>query len=124
MTVDHGAWFARHELACRCCGQALMDAQFIELLDALREDFGPIILSSAYRCPDYNAQVSSTGRDGPHTMGKAVDILVSGADAHRLLRLALDDFSGVGVSQKGPHESRFIHLDTIAEGPRPWVWSY
>jgi hypothetical protein len=30
----------------------------------------------------------------------------------------------VGVSQKGPHSSRFIHLDLIKSSVSPWVWSY
>lgn len=128
MIVDHGEFFARDELECKCgCGRARMDARFVELLDNLRDNFGgPIVLSSAYRCPEYNAQVSSTGTNGPHTTGKAVDILASGEDAFRILdhAFALGDFKGIGIAQKGEHGSRFIHLDTLEKGTRPWVWSY
>ena len=31
------------------------------------------------------------------------------------------DFSGVGLSQRGPHQNRFVHLDTK---PRKALWSY
>lgn len=49
--------------------------------------------------------------DGTHSRGIAVDIAISGADALRLLDLALElGFTGVGVQQKG--EGRFLHLDT------------
>ena len=103
-----------------------MDQAFLVRLEQLRRAFGkPMRLSSAYRCPNYNARISKTGRDGPHTTGRAVDVLISGEDAYRLVQLALEHgFTGIGIAQRGPHERRFIHLDDL-EGPtRPWVWSY
>lgn len=122
--VDHGEYFTKAELECQCgCGVAAMDEDFMDLLDTLREDYGPITLNSAYRCPEHNAKVSSTGRGGPHTTGKAVDVRVAMGDAHRLIKLALLlGFTGIGVKQRGA--GRFLHLDTITEGVRPTVWSY
>ena len=34
--------------------------------------------------------------------------------------------SGVGMSQRGEHSKRFVHLDILSpeEGPRPTVWTY
>ena len=104
-----------------------MSKKFLTRLDKLRwMNNEPIALSSAYRCPDHNAKVSSTGRTGPHTTGKAVDIRCSGDIAYRVLTLAAElGFRGIGVSQKGNHGSRFIHIDDIEdETIRPWVWSY
>jgi hypothetical protein len=53
---------------------------------------------------------------------------VSGKDAYELMSLAMEKgFSGIGVSQRGPHEKRFLHLDTMEDSGthlRPWVWSY
>ena len=86
----------------------------------------PMNLSSAYRCPDYNLRVSpSTGRTGPHTMG-AVDVLCFGEEALRLTIVAsAGGWTGVGISQKGEHAIRFIHLDRLPSmPPRPWIWSY
>ena len=81
-------------------------------------------LSSAYRCPDHNDAVSSTGRNGPHTIG-AADVKVSGAKAKELLMAACDaGATGIGVSQKGPHAARFIHIDRLEGDSRPWIWSY
>jgi uncharacterized protein YcbK (DUF882 family) len=122
-------YFTEEEMCCSHCGECHMDEEFMELLDDLRGKVGkPIIVSSGYRCPEYNDQVSSTGLDGPHATGKAVDIAVSGRDAHRVLFFAMKlGFSGVGVSQTGDHDSRFIHLDTLTpeeSDTRPWVWSY
>lgn len=120
--------FKDHELRCSCgCGQNKMDAGFMEKLEELRETVGfKMYLLSAYRCPDYNVNVSSSGKTGPHTQGKAVDVLVSGEKAFNLLKQALAlGFHGIGIRQTGPHEKRYIHLDIAEiEGLRPWVWSY
>lgn len=118
--------FSVDEMKCKCgCGKADMDREFMMDLQALREAVGPLKVSSAYRCPEHNQRVSSTGPDGPHTTGKAADILCSGKHAHEVLMSAcFFDFTGIGVSQKGAHGSRFIHLDTITAGPRPNVWTY
>ena|SRR3990167_540264 len=125
--ASESQYFKKNELECKCgCGQALMDKNFLSKLDSLRWRYNqPIVLSSAYRCPDHNEKVSSTGRTGPHTTGKAVDIRVSGVRAHCLLILACQlQFKGIGVSQKGKHGSRFIHVDDVDDYTRPAVWSY
>ena len=126
--------FSQKELECKCgkCEFPGMDKNFMELLEAVRTDPDwnrPMSISSAYRCPEHNSNVSSTGEEGPHTTGKAIDVRLSGKDAHLFLGIAMGyDFSGVGIAQKGSHGSRFIHLDTLEQeetsGPRPWIWSY
>ena len=119
------AHFTDTELRCRCGCGGLPPSDFQDRLEELRVNYAkPMRLSSGWRCPDYNSQVSSTGRDGPHTKG-AVDVLVRGSDAWLLLKHATTlEWFGIGVSQKGPHESRFLHLDHLTEGTRPWVWRY
>ena len=104
-----------------------MDPVFMEEVEKLREALGyPIRVSSVYRCPDYNSQFSSTGSMGPHTTGKALDILVSGRNAHELIKSALKHgFTGIGISQNGPHSKRFSHLDKMDDlSKRPWIWSH
>jgi uncharacterized protein YcbK (DUF882 family) len=98
----------------------------MDCLQALRSVCGfPFRINSGYRSPEYNAKVAETGLDGPHTTGQAFDIAVAGQHAFRLLTFAAQyGFTGIGVKQKGPMEGRYIHLDTLAEGTRPWVWSY
>jgi zinc D-Ala-D-Ala carboxypeptidase len=121
-------YFSISEFACRCGNcENRIDLGFVRELDELRHRYGrPLMVSSGYRCPTYNAKVSSTGRTGPHTTGKAGDLLVDRGDAFQLLRLAMGmDFTGIGIQQKGG--GRFIHLDTLpnASGqPRPTLWSY
>lgn len=115
--------FKAGELACRCgCGM-LPKQDFMDKVEALRVELGfAFPVTSAARCPDHNARVSGTGRTGPHTTGRAIDIGVRGENALRLIQAALKaGFTGIGVSQKGA--ARFIHLDDLKEG-RPTVWSY
>lgn len=125
--------FSKREFMCKCgCGQSDIDVEFVNTLQEVRDeatklsgkDFKMPIMSG-YRCPKHNNNVSSTGGTGPHTTGCAVDVPCSGNDSHTLLRAALSKgITGVGVKQKGPHKGRFLHLDTLTKGPRPWVWSY
>ena len=122
--------FSRNELECHCrCGQMEMDHEFLNRLESLRIAFGkPMPISSGFRCPTYNAQVSGTGFTGPHITGKAVDVAISGEEAFELLALALaHGFTGIGLKQNGPHNKRFIHLDLIENSPgrpRPRIWTY
>jgi len=121
--------FSQAELQCRHCGQCRMPPAFLDRLERLRGVFGlPLVVSSGYRCPAHNAAVSTTGPHGPHTTGRAVDLLVHGADALDLLDAALRlGFVGIGVQQKGPHAGRFLHLDDLQDAPgqpRATMWSY
>lgn len=122
--------FEIDEFTCTCgCGINGMRESFVDKLDDLRERCGfPFIVTSGYRCPEHNSRVSSTGSDGPHTTGRAVDLSVSGNDAFRLVaQCTLGGWmTGVGLKQHGAHASRFVHLDDLAQPghPRPRVWTY
>lgn len=114
-------------LQCSHCRVRGMQADFLDRMDSLREAVGfPLRVSSGYRCPQHNATVSSTGPDGPHTTGRAVDLAVSHWQAHKVLTAAVAlGFTGIGVKQHG--SGRFIHLDDLApdvDRPRPTIWSY
>ena len=106
---------------------AIENARALSHANTLRFDRS-LAVSSGYRTPDYNAAVSSTGTDGPHTTGRAVDVRVRGADALELVQIANEfGFTGIGISQRGDQASRFVHLDDLENGescPRPWIWSY
>lgn len=121
-------YFNTSELQCKgkdCCGgKADMHPDFMAKLVAIRRELGfPFVLSSAYRCPIHNAKESSTGTTGPHTTGRAVDILVRGTNAYKLIEAALrHGITGIGVKQKGV--TRFIHIDDLEGQTRPWIWSY
>ena len=126
--------FTPGEFACKCgaCDSdgTEMHLDFVAKLDDLRERMDiPFIVTSGYRCPDYNDRISTTGRNGPHTTGRAVDLSITGRLAFNLLRqCSLGGWmSGIGLNQRGPHAKRFIHLDDL-NGPdhphRPNVWTY
>lgn len=112
------------EFECKCgCNSNDIDAGFVDKLDKLRDELGfPFIITSGYRCPEYNNKISSTGLAGPHTTGRATDILANRLNAIKILSAAYDaGFKGFGVNQKG--KGRFIHLDDI-DRQFPTIWSY
>ncbi len=129
MIVESGKYFSREELQCTHCGACEMDEDFMRQLDLLRDAFGPLVVTSGYRCPEHPIEVAKA-RPGAHATGKAVDIAVKREEAYRLLQIVFRsdvfrsdwNFTGVGINQKG--SGRFIHLDTVSEGIRPTVWSY
>lgn len=120
--------FTPAEMACKGSGRLLIVPEFMDRLQRLRDVYGRRMpVTSGYRSPEYNSAVSRTGRDGPHTHGRAVDVAVSGGDALALVELALAyGMTGIGIAQHGPHAGRFIHLDDLGPpaAPRPMIWSY
>lgn len=117
------------EWASKGNGSLLVETDFLDRVQKLRGMFGlPLIITSGYRDPAYNAQVAETGTTGPHTTGRAVDIRIYGHHAYELVALAMaSGFTGIGLSQKGEQTKRFVHLDDLRNGPgspRPWVWTY
>lgn len=134
MIIEPVSWeeiefFSRSEWACQHCGRCEVDETFVMRIDELRRKYGmPLRITSGYRCPEHNAAVSSTGHDGPHTTGRAVDLAVSRGDAYQVLKIAMamGGFSGFGFAQRG--SGRFLHIDDLRNdetvGPRPTIWSY
>ena len=118
------SYFSEKELRCKCCDKYVFNPNTLAKLNALREEIGhALIVTSGYRCKDYNKHIGATQT---HASGEAVDIQIRGRRAFNLIKLAMKhNFTGIGVSQKG--DSRFIHLDTLdhSEGvSRPFIWSY
>ena len=119
----------RDKMACSWTGQLVIVPEFMDRMDNLRRRFGkPIRPNSWYRSPEHNDAISTTGLNGPHTTGRAVDADVMGEDAVELFVLAHSlGFTGFGPNQKGPHAARFLHLDDLQNGPgrpRPFLWTY
>jgi zinc D-Ala-D-Ala carboxypeptidase len=120
------SYFTESELSCKCCGENKFNDETLVKLNVLREKCGfPFIVTSGYRCEAYNNKIGATQT---HATGQAADIQISGTKAAMLIKhLQGSGFTGLGISQKGPHQSRFIHLDDLPNSvkrPRPWVWSY
>ena len=124
--MEESKHFKRSELECSHTGDCKMEEEFMESLEKIRELYAnPMRLSSAYRSVLHPVE-SRKDSPGAHTAGQAVDILVAGWDAVELLRIALNNpwVKGIGISQKGKWESRFIHLDTWSERTERAIWSY
>ena len=126
--MDWGKYknFTVDEFKCSHCGANEMKPEYMDRLQQLRTAYNkPMQITSGYRCPKHPIEAAKP-TPGPHSTGRAADVSVQGADAHRLLQLALEmGFTGIGVQQKG--SGRFLHLDDISNAsgsPRPTVWSY
>lgn len=132
--IPSGFWVWPHispkEWADRLTDEIVVVPEFMTKLETLRLAYGkPFIFASCYRTPEHNQIVSATSSsDGAHTVGLAADIKIYGAHALELLALALSQgFTGIGISQKGPQASRFLHVDCAPDrdnAPRPTIWSY
>lgn len=114
-------------------GERFMDPGFLAKLDELVETYclhagykpkkGILEISSGYRSPEYNQRVSKTGVKGPHTTGKAVDILCHQQTMRWLIFSALAlGFLGIGVSSSGAMSSRFVHLDMSRKTKEFWTY--
>jgi len=119
-------YFNPKELACRHTGKEGFDEEFLNTLNAIREECGfSFALSSAYRSPEHPIEARKEVL-GAHTTGKAVDILASGEKALEIVRVAQKHgIQRIGIQQKG--SGRFIHLDGCTEDdgfPCPAMWSY
>jgi uncharacterized protein YcbK (DUF882 family) len=123
--MDWGRYpnFKESEFACRHCGKAEMDPDFMHRLQSLRNRYNKsMTITSGYRCPDHPIEKAKP-TPGAHSSGKAADVGIQGAEAHKLLTIAMElGFTGIGVQQKG--DKRFLHLDTMTGENRPTVWSY
>ena len=118
--------FIKSEMACRCgCGIYEMDDEFMRMLQELRNEMnGPLRVTSARRCDRHNDAVSTAKnkKNAVYNLGQASNILISGERTMLLFEKARKvGFSGIGLSQKGNHSSRFLHLDTL---PRKALFRY
>ena len=68
--------FKPEEFQCSHCQELKIHSSIVDLIQKARNELGPLSITSAYRCSEHNNNVSSTGPNGPHTTGKALDITV------------------------------------------------
>ncbi|MAD75148.1 MAG: peptidase M15 [Rheinheimera sp.] len=116
--------FSKAEFDCKHTGKCEMEPAFMDRLQTLRIAFGkPMQISSGYRAPQHPIEAAKA-KPGPHSTGRACDVVVRGSDALKLVELAIKHgFTGIGVNQKG--NARFIHLDDLSSiDGRPTIWSY
>ncbi|MFM1976165.1 MAG: hypothetical protein RL145_1011 [Pseudomonadota bacterium] len=118
----HLSWrwphFTAAELACpcrkHCKGEYFHDPRFLDALEAMRREVGPIMIRSGHRCRSHNAAVGGV-QNSYHTKAIAADIAVTDKNRARLLQAAVNaGFSGLGYGRS------FLHVDL---GPaRAWTY--
>ena len=91
------------------CDKILIDSELVEVLEDIREHFSaPVIITSGYRTPEYNAKVGGA-KNSQHTKGTAADIQVKGVPADKVqqyLKNKYRDKYGIGSYWT------FTHIDT------------
>ena len=115
--------FNLDEFKCKCgCDHVSIHSDLLDLLQTARNILGPIQITSAFRCPEHNDKVSSTGLSGPHTTSKAVDIHVSNSQHRKeLIDYFAPKVTGLGIAKT------FIHIDILSPeelSHRPNCWLY
>ena len=59
------------------CDKVIVDTELIDVLEDIRAHFNkPVIVTSGYRTPEYNAKIGGV-KNSQHTKGTAADIKVS-----------------------------------------------
>lgn len=92
--------FSRHEFACKCgCGFAVVDAELLYVLEALRDYFAaPISIESGTRCVKHNAAEGGAS-SSKHLLGIAADIKIKGVAPNAVaewLEKTFPDCYGIG----------------------------
>lgn len=97
-----------------------MDADFIALLDTIRERAGiPLVLNCAYRSVAYDKKKGRSGNSA-HTRGKAVDIRCNtSANRHKIVKAALE----CGICRIGIGKT-FVHIDNDKSLPQNVLFDY
>ena len=126
---EHSNWnsnwvnFKPEEFECSHCNILKISSDLMDFIQTARDDLGPLSITSAYRCHDHNNSVSTTGPNGPHTTGLAVDLSVKDSQHRKkLITYFADKVTGLGIAKS------FIHIDllTAEDGfdMRPNCWVY
>ena len=120
--------FTADEFKCQGSGELKISSVVLDFVQAYRNEIGEgVSITSGYRSPEHNNSVSSTGLDGPHTTGLAVDISTNTQSQYKLLNFVLNyepKPTGIGIAKT------FTHLDWLTPDVsqkyvvRPNVWKY
>jgi zinc D-Ala-D-Ala carboxypeptidase len=101
--------FTPKELACTCrkhCkGEYFHDPRFLDALEAMRKEIGPLTIRSAHRSRGHNAAVGGVA-NFHHAKAIAADIAVTAKTRARMLQAAVNaGFTGLGYGRS------FLHVD-------------
>lgn len=113
-------YFLDNELACKCCGALVFVPSFKFRLNMARHTARiPFVITSGYRCYDYNKKCGSKDSSS-HPKGFAVDISATNSRTRYKIVSALleSGLSRIGIS------SDFIHVDDDPNKPKDVIWVY
>ena len=100
--------FKLKEFACKNSEAVIVSETLCYVLEAIRAHFGkPVVVTSGYRTPEYNAKVGGAAKSR-HMLGIAADIQISGvkpADIAAYARTLMPTYGGIGIY------STFTHID-------------
>lgn len=114
--------FSKAEFDCKHTGLNEMTHEFMESLQAIRNEFGrPMTITSGYRHWTHPIEAKKGHTTGEHTRGTCADIACTDSRArYDLITLALKH----GVTRVGIAKT-FIHLGIGAPGlPVRVIWEY
>lgn len=117
-------YFTKKEQSCNCCGEGLLDGDFLLLLNCARHIAGiPFIITSACRCIPHNIKsggVANSSHIIRKGVGLAVDIKCkTGASRFKIMKALL----AVGLSRIGVANG-FIHVDMDSAKSQEVIWTY
>jgi hypothetical protein len=112
--------FTKAEFDCKHSSRNEMKHEFMEVLQKIRVEFGPMRVTSGFRHATHPIEAKKM-RPGEHTFGMCVDIgCNNGADRYRLVTIALKH----GITRIGIAKT-FVHLGLGAPGlPNNVIWEY
>lgn len=97
------------------CDKVIVDRELIDVLEDIRTHFNkPVIVTSGYRTPEYNAKIGGV-KNSQHTKGAAADIKVSDTPARLVQKYLKDKYPdkyGIGSYLT------FTHIDVRAKKAR------
>lgn len=97
------------------CDKIIVDSELIDVLEDVRAHFNkPVIVTSGYRTPEYNAKIGGV-KNSQHTKGTAADIKVKGVPARKVqeyLKHKYWDRYGIGSYLT------FTHIDVRSKKAR------
>lgn len=100
--------FKLKEFACKNSEAVIVSEKLCYVLEAIRAHFGkPVVVTSGYRTPEYNAKVGGAVKSR-HMLGIAADIQIAGvkpADVAAYARTLMPTYGGIGIY------STFTHID-------------
>lgn len=121
--TNEPSYFLPAEFACKgmhCnCESPPTDPELLDVLNGVRERFGPVIINSGYRCPQFNVEVGGA-KDSYHMKSMAADIRVPGASTQEVY----DYLDGLYPNRYGVGAyNSFSHIDvrrgSAARKPAP-----